>query len=466
MTNTKNISITMAITVMTSFISPFVANSINIAIPSIHADFGGSQLQLNWVVTSYLLSAAACALPLGRLADIVGRKKMFTLGILLFSLTSLACSFAFSLYSLILFRLFQGIANAMIFGTSMAILTAVVPPEKRGKALGITTAATYVGLSLGPVLGGVICKYFNWRGIFLLAFIVGIFNLILALLKLQGEWKGAEGESFDTKGSILCTMGLALFLLGLSNLSSTPSYTYLFTLGIVFIFIFIRHQLSTKSPLIPMRIFIKNTTFTFSNLATFINYSATFAVGYLLSLYLQLVMGLDTTVSGFILLSQPIIMAILSPITGRLSDKVEPQILASLGMGLSTIGLFTFIFLSRDTPSVLVILNLFLIGIGFAFFASPNSNAVMSSVDKAHYAIASSTMGTMRILGQTLSMAIVSLITSLNIGKLDLNSSEYPIQLLLSSRIALIIFTILCFLGVFASLARGKRDTLILPKSS
>jgi len=450
------IRLTMAITLITSFIAPFMGNAVNIAIPSISSEFGGSQSQLNWIVSSYLLSSAAFALPFGRLADIVGRKKMFTLGIILFGLTSLACGLAFSLYSLILFRLLQGIAYAMVFGTSMAILTSVVPPQERGRALGINTAAIYIGLSLGPVLGGAICKYINWRGIFLLGFILNIIILTLTLLKLKGEWKGSEGEAFDIWGSIFCISGLALLLLGLSNLTSASFYSLILLSGIVLIALFIGYEYKTTFPLLPIKKFTKNTTFIFSNLATLINYSATFALGYLLSLYLQLVLGLDTTFSGLILLSQPIIMATLSPLTGRLSDKIEPQILASIGMGITTLGLFLFIFLGANTSVMLVILNLILIGIGFALFSSPNTNAVMSSVDRTHYAIASSTMGTMRLLGQTFSMAIVSLVTSVYIGKLDLNSSEYQIRFILSSRIAFIVFTAFCFLGIFASLARGK----------
>jgi EmrB/QacA subfamily drug resistance transporter len=448
----------MTITMMTSFIAPFMANSLNIAIPSIHTEFGGSQFQLNWIVTSYLLSSAALALPFGRLADLVGRKKMFTLGIFLFSLTSLACSFAFSLYSLILFRLFQGIANAMVYGTAMAILTSVIPQHERGKALGINTAATYIGLSLGPVLGGVICRYLSWRGIFLFGFTMDMVILMLTLLKLQGEWKGSEGERFDSWGSLFCVSGIALLLLGLSNLTAASSYILISLTGIVLLAIFLGHEMKTPSPLMPIKMLRKNTSFIFSNLATLINYSATFAISYIVSLYLQLVLGLDTTVSGLILLSQPVVMAVLSPITGRLSDKIEPKILASLGMGITTMGLFLFGFLGANTPIVLVILNLFLVGIGFAFFSSPNSNAVMSSIEKTYYAIASSTLGTMRLLGQTLSMAIVSIVTSVNIGKLNLTSSDYPVRFLLSSRICFIVFTILCFLGIFASLARGKMD--------
>ncbi len=457
MTYSRNfIRLTLVITLMTSFIAPFMGNALNIAIPSISSEFGGSQSLLNWIVSSYLLSSAAFALPFGRLADIVGRKKMFTLGIFLFGLTSLACGLAFSLYSLILFRLLQGIAYAMVFGTSMAILTSVVPPQERGRALGINTAAIYIGLSLGPVLGGAICKYTNWRGIFLLGFVLNIIILTLTLLKLKGEWKGSEGEAFDIWGSIFCISGLTMLLLGLSNLTSASSYILILLTGIVLVAIFIRHEYRTDFPLLPIKLFSKNTTFIFSNLATLINYSATFALGYLLSLYLQLVLGLDTTYSGLILLSQPIIMATLSPLTGKLSDKIEPQILASIGMGLTTLGLFLFIFLSAKTSVVLVILNLILIGIGFALFSSPNTNAVMSSVTKSHYAVASSTMGTMRLLGQTFSMAIVSLITSVNIGKLELDSSEYPIKFIISSRLAFIIFTAFCLMGIFASLARGK----------
>ena len=453
---------TMIICALTSFIGSFMTNSTNIAIPAISLEFAATQLQLNWVVTIYLLSSAALALPFGRLADILGRRKLFLIGIGLFGISSLGCGLTYSFNSLIFFRLLQGVANAMVAGTSMAILTTVVPPAQRGRALGLASAAVYIGLSLGPVLGGLIVQLISWRGIFLFGFLVDMIILSLILLRLKDEWKVAAGETYDYLGGGLWVSGLALVLLALSNLTLATYYTFILIFGLVLLGIFIRIELRAKYPIFAIRVFTKNTPFIFSNLATVINYLATFAISYLMSLYLQLVLGLDSSISGLILLSQPILMAILSPYAGRLSDRIEPQILSSIGMAIITVGLFVTIFFNPSTPVPLIVANLVFIGIGFGIFSSPNSNAIMSSVEKRYYSIASSTLGTMRLLGQTISMATVSLITSTYIGNIGLHSNEYPQVFMTSFRICFIIFTALCLLGVFASLARGKRaDTNI-----
>ena len=454
--NRSIIKLTMVIVMITSFIAPFMGNAINLGILQMALEFGVGQSSLNWVVTSYLLASAAFLLPFGRLADIVGRKKVFTVGMFFFALTSLACGFAFSFPILIIFRVFQGIASAMIFGTSMAILTSVVPPKERGKAIGLSVAAVYIGLSLGPVLGGLICSALNWRGIFYFNFILSL--IVLALLtKLAGDWLGAP-DKFDTWGGLLWIFGIALFLYGLSDITAGFNYVIIFIIGLVLLLAFIVYETKVPNPLLPIRMFMSNRSFTFSNLAALINYCATFALTFLMSLYLQNVQNIEISQSGLILLSQPIIMAAFSPVAGRLSDRINSQILASIGMAITTLGLFFFIFLGERTSILLVVLNLAFIGLGFAFFSSPNTNAVMSSVGRTLYGLASSTLGTMRMLGQTLSMTIVALITSLSMKDIPLNSSDYVSSFMQVSRISFIVFSVLCFIGVFSSLARGKGD--------
>lgn len=454
--NRSIVKLTMVIVMTTSFITPFMGNAINLGIPQIGLEYGVDQFGLNWVVTSYLLASAAFLLPFGRLADIVGRKKVFLIGMFLLAITSLGCGLAFSFPVLITFRVLQGIASAMIFGTSMAILTSVVPAKERGKAMGLSAASTYIGLSLGPVLGGVISSTVGWRGIFHINFIIAIVIFGVTVAKLSGEWIGADDEQFDKWGSVLWIFGILLFLYGLSDIAAGFQYIVAFILGPLLLIVFVVYENKSSYPLLPIRMFAKNRSFSFSNLAALINYSATFALVYLMSLYLQNVQKIDTSQAGLILLSQPIIMAVLSPLTGRLSDRINSQILASLGMGITTIGLFLFIFLDEKTSILLIMINLAFIGLGFALFSSPNTNAVMSSVERTLYGVASSTLGTMRLLGQTLSMTIVALITSLYMKNFTLDSSYYIESFLKSSKTSFIVFTFLCFIGVFASLARGK----------
>ena len=247
------------------------------------------------------------------------------------AVSSLACALAPSLLALIVFRILQGIASAMIFSTSMAILTSVVPSESRGKALGLNSAATYIGLSTGPVLGGLICSVFSWRVVFYFNLVLALFILVLTLWKLKGEWTGAASR-FDGVGVFLCIAAQALLLFGLTDLTAGFFYQAAFVAGLILLAVFFLYENNRSDPLLPIRSIVKNRTFAFSNLAALINYSATFALSYVLSLYLQTALGLDTATSGLILLVQPIMMAALSPVAGLLSDRIRPAILASVGM--------------------------------------------------------------------------------------------------------------------------------------
>lgn len=449
---------------MASFLTPFMGSSVNLAIPSIGQEFNSSALLLSWVVSSYLLSTAAFLLPFGRLADIVGRKKIFVAGVTLFSLSSLLCGSAWSIEALIFFRVLQGIGGAMIFSTAMAILTSVFPPNERGKVLGINVATVYTGLSLGPVLGGAMNQHLGWQSIFYFNVLMGVLIVPLAVLKLKGEWAGAKGESYDLAGAVLYSAGLVAFLYGFSSIATSASAKFVLAAGLVLLAVFVRREVRVGQPILDLKLFSRNITFAFSNLAALINYSATFAVGFLLSLYLQVVVGHDSQTAGLILLSQPVIMALLSPFAGTLSDRVEPRIVASWGMGLTTLGLAVFSFISKDTPVWLIVANLALLGTGFALFSSPNSNAIMGSVEKRFYGVASSTLGTMRLIGQAVSMAIATLIIDLHIGSAQLSPANAPL-LMLSLKTSFMVFAFTCFGGVFASLARGNVNTARQPNS-
>lgn len=449
---------TLLVAMGASFLTPFMGSAINLAVPSIGRDFNSSAILLSWVVTSYLLSSAAFLVPFGRLADIVGRKKIFLAGVAAFSLFSLLCGLARSIESLIIFRILQGVGSAMIFGTGMAILTSVFPPQERGRVLGLNVAVVYTGLSLGPVLGGWMNHNLGWQSIFYFNALVGILILFFTVSRLAGEWAGARGESFDFTGAVLYSAGLVMFMYGISSIATSAWAGYFLAAGLAVMAGFVRYEIRVAQPVLNMRLFTGNATFAFSNLAALINYSATFAVGFLLSLHLQVVMGYNSQIAGLILLAQPVIMALLSPFAGRLSDRVEPRVVSSWGMALTTMGLLVFCFISSSTPIWLVMGNLGLLGTGFALFSSPNSNAVMGSVEKRFYGVASSALGTMRLTGQAVSMAIVTLIIAFFVGNVKLGP-EYSELLIRSSRTAFIVFTVLCFAGIFASLARGNVRT-------
>jgi MFS family permease len=271
---------------------------------------------------------------------------------------------------------------------------------------------------------------------------------------LKKEWAEARDEKFDLAGSILYSATLLVLMYGLSLLPARTGVA-LTIAGVAGAALFVRWEMKATSPLLNMDLFFYNAVFAFSNLAALINYSATFAVTFLMSLYLQYIKGFTPQHAGFILVSQPLVMAVFSPLAGRLSDKIEPKVVASVGMGFTAAGLFLFTFLANDTHIGFVVTGLMLLGFGFALFSSPNTNAVMSSLEKRFYGVGSATLGTMRLIGQMLSMGIAMVIFALHIGTARITPEYYPL-FLTSMRTALVIFSALCVGGIVAALARGK----------
>ena len=444
----------LTIASLSSFITPFMISSINIALPVIGKEFKTDAVVLSWVATSYLLAAAVSLVPFGKLADIYGRKRVYMIGMVLFTLTSLLSAVATSAPMLIVFRIFQGAGSAMVFATGIAILSSVYPVEERGKVLGIAVAAVYTGLSCGPFFGGFLTHHLSWRSLFLLNIPFGVVIILLISFKLKGEWKGAEDQKFDLTGSIIYGTAIFAFMYGISILPDMLSIVLILT-GVVGLFAFVRWELVVASPVFEVNLFVTNRTYAFSCLAALINYSATFAVGFLLSLYLQYIKGLSPQCAGLVLVSTPVVMAIFSPLAGRLSDRIEPRVISSLGMGLTALGLVLLIVLNAHTTLAYLIASLMILGFGFALFSSPNMNAIMSSVDKRFYGIASASVGTMRLLGQMLSMGIVTLILALYIGRVQITPQSFA-MLIKSVQVAFIVFSVLCVGGIFFSLYRGR----------
>jgi EmrB/QacA subfamily drug resistance transporter len=453
MNKAVNKKVVLLITTMSSFLAPFMGSSVFIGLPSIGKDFGMDVVLLSWVSLSYLLAAAMFLVPFGRIADIYGRKKIFKYGITIDIIASLLLAFSFNETELIILRIFQGIGAAMIFGTSVAILTSVYPPGERGKALGITVAGVYLGLSLGPVVSGFLTQYFGWRSIFLSYVPLELIIIILTFWKLEGEWADAKGEKLDISGSAIYGFSLVAMMYGFSVL--TEHGAWLILISIIGLAVFVKWEMKVKNPVLDTNLFRNNTVFTFSVLAALINYSATFAVGFFLSLYLQEVRGLSPESAGLVLVSQPVVMTIFSPLAGRLSDRIEPRTVATIGMAFTTLGLLLFSFLDQETAIEYIIAILILIGFGFALFSSPNTNAVMSSVEKKFYGVASATLGTMRLTGQMLSTGIATLILTIYVGNVQIAPENYSF-FLIGEKAAFIIFAGLCFAGIFASFARGK----------
>ncbi len=445
----------LLVTSFAAFLTPFLSSAVNLALPSIGKDLHANAIGLGWVISSFILSAAIFLLPFGRLADIIGRKKVFSSGIFLFTITTTLIVFSGSIGSLIVLRILQGLSSAMIFGTSMAILTSVFQPGERGKAMGINITATYLGLSCGPVTGGLLTQYLGWRSIFVFLIPFGIIALVLIRKRIKTEWSDAAGEIFDWRGSAIYGIALAGFMFGFSKLPSLTGWLFIAT-GAVMTIVFLFMEKTITNPVFDIRLFLQNRVFAFSGLAALINYSATSAIGFFMSLYLQYLKGLDARTAGLIMISQPVAMTILSPLAGKLSDKKNPGVIASAGMGLTAAGLVMLCFITKFTPDYVIILLLILMGTGFGLFSSPNSNAIMSSVEKRNLGVASGVVGTMRMIGQMMSMGIAMMLISYYLGKQTINPDTYP-ALISSMRTGFVIFSVLSVMGIFASLARNKK---------
>jgi EmrB/QacA subfamily drug resistance transporter len=443
----------LTVATLSSFLGPFLISSVNIALPAIEKEFGLSAVSLSWIVTSYLLSSAVFLLPIGRLADLKGQVNLFKLGMILVTVATFVCAASPSGNLLIGMRVLQGLGASMTMTTGAPLLISAFPPSERGKMLGYNVAAVYLGLAAGPFVGGVLTQHFGWRSVFFFSAFLGVFGNLLTLLKLKNVHHPKSIGKFDFFGALLYGSALVLIVYNSSHLASGRGFALL-SAGIALLFLFVLQCTRSKHPLFDIRLFTRNKLFAFSNIAALINYAATASIVFLMSLFLQKVKGLEPQTAGAILVSQPIVMAILSPFAGKLSDKIEPRLLASSGMLMNAIGLFFLAFVGQSTPQPVIIAILLFMGIGFSLFSSPNMNTIMSSVEKKQLGTASGTASTMRIIGQMVSMTIVMLIFSGTFNGEQI--ANVPDSLFVGTgQYAYLAFSAMCLTGVFFSYYRG-----------
>jgi len=437
------------------FLTPFMLSAVGVALPAIGREFSASAVQLGLVETVYIFAFSLFLIPAGRLGDIYGRKRIFTIGIVVFTAGTVLISLAFTIESFIVFRFFQGCGGAMISGTSVAILSSVFPPGKRGQAMGVIVGCVYLGLSLGPVLSGFMVTHLGWRWIFYLGVLVELFCLSLTVLKLKGEWAEARGERFDFVGTLLYMISLFCLIFGTLNQEKGGIYIGFMASGALGFLIFLAFEYRCSSPILDVRLVIRNRVFAFSNLATLINYAASFGIGFFFSLYLQVVRGYSPQRAGWILIIQPVFQSVLSPLFGRLADRVSPAGLATFGMAVCTLSLGLASRFHAGTPMPVIMGMLALMGIGFSLFSSPNTTTVMGSVPPKSYGIASSFLATMRTMGMLCSMTIITLVFKHIMGDYPV-SDKTQSSFLASMQICMMIFCFLCVAGVFCSMVRLK----------
>ena len=450
---------TICVCVITSFITTFMGSALNLSIPSLEEEFKAGAQTVGWVITIYMLTCSALAVPFGRLSDRVERRSVLRTGILIFCISSLTAVLSKTMWMLLTFRLMQGIGASMIFSTNIAILVGAFDEEHRGRVLGYSTCATYAGLSAGPVLGGVLNQNFGWRAIFIATAIVSAAAFYGAFFKLpKGEKKSgilslSSKAHLDYAGNILFVVSIVLTMYGLSSLNSLAGAPLILCLGILFFIFFIRTEMKTENPVIDVNLFRKNLPFTLSNLAAMVNYGSNFALSYLMSIYLQVVKGMTSQWAGVILITNTVIMTVLSPFVGRISDRHSPFKMSAAGMALCAAALGLLSFLSEDLSLAKIIMILALSGVGFSFFSTPNTNAVMSCVEREDYGVSASILSTMRSIGHTAGMSVVSAVVGIYIGSGSLKGAGTEV-LMKTFHISFFIFTLLCILGIIMA---GKR---------
>lgn len=431
---------------------PFMGSALNLALPFINNDLSLDAVTSGWIPTSYMLATAILQIPCARIADMVGRRTIFLWGVIILTIFSILSGLAESGVTLIIYRLLAGIGSAMVFGTSTAILTSSVPAEKRGQALGIMTATVYFSLAAGPFLGGILTQYLGWRSIFYVSALMSLIVAVSGCFLIKENWKETVKTKFDLVGALLFATGLSALIYSFSEFPHILAYI-LVGVGVFILLSFSYYEKKQEYPVFNIRLFLSNRVFRLSSLAALINYSATMAISFMLSLYLQYVRGLSPQDAGLILIIQSVVQALTSLRSGRLSDKMSATFLATLGMVIIAVGLVGLCFISETISLYFISGMLVLLGFGFGIFSSPNTNIVMSSVDKKNYGLASATLGTMRLTGQAFSMGIAIMAISWTIGNVQL-SSDVHAELIIAMRVTFIIFFILCLFGIYASSTR------------
>ena len=445
---------TIVMIMLNSISTAMMLSAVNVALPDIARDLDIDAVILSWIPMTYLMASAAFVLAFGRLADMFGRKRLYLIGTAGVIVTSVVAACATTGFELIGGRVLQGICAAMLYATNVAIVSSVFPPAQRGQAIGYTVSTIYLGLALGPVLGGWLIELSNWRATFLIHIPLAVIVLYIGLTRLPVEWKAEERGDFDPLGAVLYGVAIVVFMIGVSTLPNVSSIGMIVA-GIAGIWLFFRHEHRHPHPIFDVELFYSSRVFTMSCLASLVMYTATFANVVLVSLYLQYLKGIAPGTTGLVLMAQPLMMAVVSPAAGKLSDRLEPRVIASLGMLVTAVGLAAFALLDETSSISTVVGCLLITGLGFSLFTSPNANAIMGAVGRGDYGRAAAAMAVMRVVGQMASMGSVAMVFALMLGPVRITRAVYPA---LGDAIAtcFAIGAVFCALGIILSLTRGR----------
>ena len=452
----------LLVTMVAGFMAPFMSTALNLAITDISTDLACGATSATWVINAYTLSTAMFSLPFGHLADMHGRRRYIIIGTATFAASSLLSAVAPNVYVLIFARVIMSIGTSAFLAGTIPLMLTYFKPEQKGRMLGIAVVATYMGLSLGPFLGGIITVFLSWRAIFLIGTACAVASLIVTCTKIEPDNIDTQ-TPFDMVGALLYMAGVALFMYGLSEWSSHAFAPILCGIGAVVLVAFVVYEARQENPVVQVRLFKSNPAYGLSNFACLLSFGACFAITYTMAIFLQNVAHLSALVSGVVLVVTPVMQALLSPYSGHLADRIAPQRIAVFGMAIIVASLVVFSFIGMYSPLWAVIIGLLLIGIGNTFFSTPNNTAILSCVDRAHYSEANSTISTMRGLGQSLSIAMVSMVFSMTIGNTVI--AQVQTDLLASSihtivLICLAIAVVALLVSIISEKNKGKSQDL------
>lgn len=453
-TNPKAIWVTLLVVSLSYFLFATTLTGVNVALPSLAHEYTASAILLSWVPTAYVLTNAILILPFGRLADNIGRKRLFFTGVVVFGLASYLVTVAANMQWIIACRVLQAVGASMFQATGMAIVTAVFPTNRRGFGLGICSSSIYLGMSTGPFIAGWLTESFGWRSVFYFQLPFSALIIILISLWLKGEWRNSEKLHFDWLGLLLLAFTLCCLLLGVSWIPNLSSMI-LIPLSVIGAVAFIYSQMNVRQPLLRLREITRNSVFRHSMMILLIVYAAAYPVTFVLSLYMQMLLGMTPQEAGILLVTSSVVMALSAPLAGRLSDRIAPQKLVLVGSAIAAVGYFILYWVDFQTTVIQLVLSLSLIGLGMGLLGSPNQNAAFSSVSEDRLGSTSAVISLGRNLGNIMGLGMALSLMAIFVGKQDIAPTNFE-QFLLMVRFT---FAFSCCFAVSAMLLsfRGLR---------
>ncbi|MBR0471087.1 MAG: MFS transporter [Methanosphaera sp.] len=432
---------------LATVIVAFLLNAAPVALPSIAKSFAMNNVLQNWVDTLYLLTIAVFSIPCGKICQKYGLNKILKYGIIIFLIGTVGTGVSFNAYMLLLFRVVLGIGSAVLNVASIALIVESMPNDKKGPAVGIAVAAVYIGIALSPILGGSLIFNFGWQSLFFATIPFILLNYYL-IYKVNGEWKHDDMYRFDSTGTVLYSIGIILFVYGFTRILEITGQLITVT-GIVLLVGFALWELRSNNPVFDMKLF-KNVRFTAANLACLFSYFATFMITYVYNYHLQYIMGMSSQTAGMFLIITPFIMIFMSLLSGWLIKKFRGEIITGVGLAILAIAFMLLCTLNSSTPLELILVAMFLHGVGYGLFSSPNTVLITTSVPEEEASKASASLSAMRLIGQTVSLGIFTTVFAIIMGNVVIEPRYYNL-LMDSSHVVAILAVVFVVIGSIIS---------------